>query len=605
MFGKIKCSNCGAENDKKSKFCSACGSPLSGITCSSCGELVGPSYKFCPNCGARISDYDEQRSGATPVVDEKGKISVWQRAPSDFAQRFEVSDIKGLFSKKLTVMPGTKALFLQGGRFSGELPPGTYTVGGLTQAIKTLNLAGKATVILVDDSDVALDFSIGGLRTKENFDAGVKGRIVANTEEPIMFFNNLMKGREHVAVSEVQGLLRNEMLNVLQSKLKQYSFEELYGNLELKRELGQDFEHELSTTLSRVGVKLIHMPYFDYDESYWTEIIEKQGKLGRAVKGEELEKKRSELVKQIRARLTEDKIDELRNAEDLEKFLHEIDKDELIRGNEMSELRQIFVENQEDRVFAREWMFKRLDVQNDVELQKMRTDYERERDEEDARSGIRILKEMKAAKREDAAGYQALDLEKQQKLAEIEAERLKARSTVSAESLISMTEGKQAEYLAELARMEKGKALTDEQILALAAGDSAAVAEAFKEKYKSLSAEQIMKVYEGQLEDKDELVQTIQEISSRGDDRLERMASKALEQMGVTAATRAQGASSGATTVVTGGGGAPVIVGGAPQMSGSSAQDVKKVVICPECNAELPLGTRFCTNCGATIGKKE
>ena len=605
MFGKIKCSNCGAENDKKSKFCSACGSPLSGITCSSCGELVGPSYKFCPNCGARISDYDEQRSGATPVVDEKGKISVWQRAPSDFAQRFEVSDIKGLFSKKLTVMPGTKALFLQGGRFSGELPPGTYTVGGLTQAIKTLNLAGKATVILVDDSDVALDFSIGGLRTKENFDAGVKGRIVANTEEPIMFFNNLMKGREHVAVSEVQGLLRNEMLNVLQSKLKQYSFEELYGNLELKRELGQDFEHELSTTLSRVGVKLIHMPYFDYDESYWTEIIEKQGKLGRAVKGEELEKKRSELVKQIRARLTEDKIDELRNAEDLEKFMHEIDKDELIRGNEMSELKQIFMENQEDRVFAREWMFKRLDAQNDVELQKMRTDYERERDEEDARSGIRILKEMKAAKREDAAGYQALDLEKQQKLAEIEAERLKARSTASAESLISMTEGKQAEYLAELARMEKGKALTDEQILALAAGDSAAVAEAFKEKYKSLSAEQIMKVYEGQLEDKDELVQTIQEISSRGDDRLERMASKALEQMGVTAATRAQGASSGATTVVTGGGGAPVIVGGAPQMSGSSAQDVKKVVICPECNAELPLGTRFCTNCGATIGKKE
>ena len=605
MFGKIKCSNCGAENDKKSKFCSACGSPLSGITCSSCGELVGPSYKFCPNCGARISDYDEQRSGATPVVDEKGKISVWQRAPSDFAQRFEVSDIKGLFSKKLTVMPGTKALFLQGGRFSGELPPGTYTVGGLTQAIKTLNLAGKATVILVDDSDVALDFSIGGLRTKENFDAGVKGRIVANTEEPIMFFNNLMKGREHVAVSEVQGLLRNEMLNVLQSKLKQYSFEELYGNLELKRELGQDFEHELSTTLSRVGVKLIHMPYFDYDESYWTEIIEKQGKLGRAVKGEELEKKRSELVKQIRARLTEDKIDELRNAEDLEKFMHEIDKDELIRGNEMSELKQIFMENQEDRVFAREWMFKRLDVQNDVELQKMRTDYERERDEEDARSGIRILKEMKAAKREDAAGYQALDLEKQQKLAEIEAERLKARSTVSAESLISMTEGKQAEYLAELARMEKGKALTDEQILALAAGDSAAVAEAFKEKYKSLSAEQIMKVYEGQLEDKDELVQTIQEISSRGDDRLERMASKALEQMGVTAATRAQGASSGATTVVTGGGGAPVIVGGATQMPGPSAQDVKKVVICPECNAELPLGTRFCTNCGATIGKKE
>jgi hypothetical protein len=235
---------------------------------------------------------------------------------------------------------------------------------------------------------------------------------------------------------------------------------------------------------------------------------------------------------------------------------------------------------------------------------------EKEEDEADriaAEKGIEILNKMRAGKREDTAGYQALDLERLQKEAEIEAQKLKARSDASAESLISMTEGKQAEYLTELARMEKGKALTEEQILALAAGDSAAVADAFKEKYKSMNAEQIMKMYEGQLEDKDKLVQTIQEISNKGDDRLERMASRALEQMGVTAATRAQGASSGATTVVTGGGGggAPVVVGGAPQMSVPSAQEVKKVVMCPECNAELPVGTRFCTNCGAAIGRKE
>jgi hypothetical protein len=241
MFGKIKCSNCGAVNDKKSTFCSQCGGPLSGATCSSCGKPLGPNLKFCPHCGARISEVAEQRGGATPIAEEKGKVSVWQRNPNDFARRFEVSDIKGLFSKKITVMSGTKALFLQGGRFSGELPPGTYTVGGLTQAIKTLNLAEKATVILVDDADVGLDFSIGGLRTKENFDAGVKGRIVVNTEEPILLFNNLMKGREHIAATELEAMLRNEMLNVLQSKIQQYSFEELYGNLDLKKELEQDF----------------------------------------------------------------------------------------------------------------------------------------------------------------------------------------------------------------------------------------------------------------------------------------------------------------------------------------------------------------------------
>ena len=299
---------------------------------------IRANYKFCPNCGAPITQFTEQGSRAVPTAEEKGKIRVWQRNPNDFAQRFEVSDIKGFFSKKLTVMPGTKALFLQGGRFSGELPPGTYTVGGLIQVIKTLNLAEKATVILVDDSDVGLDFNIGGLRTRENFDAGVKGKIVVNIEEPILFFNNFMKGREHIAITDIEVMLRDEMRNLLQSKIKQYSFEDLYGNLDLKKELEQDFEHLLKTTLSRVGLKPVYMPYFDYDESYWKDLIEKRAyigkegaKLGLEERVESLEDKRLGLTKRMRARLTDDKMDELRNAEELEKFLHELDRDKVIR----------------------------------------------------------------------------------------------------------------------------------------------------------------------------------------------------------------------------------------------------------------------------------
>ncbi len=632
MFGKIKCSNCGAVNDKKSTFCLQCGSPLSGTTCSSCGKPLGQNVDFCPHCGARISDVAERRGDVTPVVEEKGKVRVWQRNPNDFARRFEVSDIKGLFSKKITVMSGTKALFLQGGRFSGDLPPGTYTVGGLTQAIKTLNLAEKATVILVDDADVGLDFSIGGLRTKENFDAGVKGRIVVNTEEPILLFNNLMKGREHVEATELEALLRNEMLNVLQSKLQQYSFEELYGNLDLKKELEQDFEHQLSTTLSRVGLKLVHMPYFDYDESYWKDLIEKGAridkegaKLGLEEQEEGLEDKRLGLTKRMRARLTDDTMNEFRNAEDLEKFVYELDKDKVIRDNEMIELKQIFDENHEDRAFARDMMLKRVEQRHELDMDAERAEHEREKkikdaearisieekeDEADARAareGIDILNKMRAAKREDAAGIQALELEKLQKEAELEVERLKARSAATDEALISMAEGRQAEQLGELARMKAATGLTEEQILALGAKDSAAVADAFKEKYKSMSTEQIMKMYEDRLGDKDNLAQVIQEISDKGGDRMERMAAKALEQMGITASTRAQGAAPGGTTVVTGGGGGmqPVVIGGAPQAASAPPPDVKKVVICPECNAELPVGTKFCTNCGVQIGRKE
>ncbi|NMB80140.1 MAG: zinc-ribbon domain-containing protein [Methanomicrobiales archaeon] len=663
MFDTVKCRSCGAENKKNAKFCSQCGQLVAGQLCSKCGQPVRAGAMFCSSCGAKTDGGNTSSATYAEAYPDLSKSNVWQRRPNDLAHRFEVSDLNsyfGGFTKKMTVMQGTRALFFQGGKFEGELPPGTYTADSVLEFLRTLNFYEKTTIVLVDDGDVPVEFSIGGLRTRENFDAGVKGKMVVKIDKPILFFDNLMKSRPHLEIIDFLSTIRSEMLNVLQSKIKGYSFEDLYGNLELKNELQQDFEFNLTTTLSRLGIQLIHLPYFDYDESYWESIVKQRGAMSKEIlenrekmrleasrklseweqavetkvrktevdraeqlvdrEREAIERKRfDEITTMIRERLTDDKMNEFKNAEDLEKYLYEIDKNRVIRASDMTDLKILFDNNRQDRALARKLMIERmyqrhqLDMKGEVLTEEVKgrrmvDEYDREKRKGDmdetfreADEGINLLKKMKAAKREDAAGYQQMELEKAQKAADIEAQRLKARSAASDEAQISMAEGKAGEQLTEIAKMKQARALTEEQMMALNAKDSAAVAAALKEKYGS---DQVKAMYEQRMKDQEAYVQRMQQMEERSMDRMERVHNKSLEEMGQTASTRATAGSTGGTTVVAPGGGfggAPVIVGtggGAPPIVNPAPA---KKILCRKCNAELEPTERFCSVCGEKV----
>lgn len=48
------CTACGARNDADSRFCDACGKPLSQA-CPSCGAQNDPDARFCDSCGNPLS----------------------------------------------------------------------------------------------------------------------------------------------------------------------------------------------------------------------------------------------------------------------------------------------------------------------------------------------------------------------------------------------------------------------------------------------------------------------------------------------------------------------------------------------------------------------
>src|SRR5947207_9728633 len=67
-----QCDRCGSELTPGSRFCAACGAPVSG--CPSCGSSVPAGARFCPSCGRVVGDGRED--GARDVEEERKVVTV-------------------------------------------------------------------------------------------------------------------------------------------------------------------------------------------------------------------------------------------------------------------------------------------------------------------------------------------------------------------------------------------------------------------------------------------------------------------------------------------------------------------------------------------------
>jgi len=228
--------------------------------------------------------------------------------------------------------------------------------------------------------------------------------------------------------------------------------------------------------------------------------------------------------------------------------------------------------------------------------------------------GLKGLRGVKAVKREDLEETLRirwedekrrleLELEKERQKLELELERyrqekeweirrLQVLSTMSVEALIAASGPDQGKVLAELKRTEILAGMSEEQILALAAEKSPEVAKAFQERFRALSTEEIKALYErlvaSEQKSKEEQQRMMQDVLAR----MERMFEKALDSQ--RESTTAFAHDRGGQPIIVTGGGTPGVVGG-PTVLGAASN---RVQVCPNCKLEVPVGTKYCPNCG-------
>ena len=619
--GDSTCPKCKTPLGADAKFCPQCGAKVSAYTCGSCGVTVSPDAKFCPGCGKGLG---KTLFGKIVGANEEdfSRRREWRRTPEDFASKFEVEDLRGALKKTVTVAEGTRALLFQGGAYVGDLPAGHYTVGNILEAHLPLNLDERATIVLIDDGVVAIDFSFGRseLRTADSIPVGVTGRFTIRNRDSRSFIANLLKGKSRILLADLQEELRSDLLSAVQSTLRDYRMDDLYGNLAVKEDIESAVRANVTPTLASYGFSLEQLRFTQSDEAEWREILDKRNEGTKKVTKTGLD---IDIEQRLRHLLSDDKLDQLSTDEKITEYCHELAQTGIVRESEIEDLKIDLRNRRDDKAFIRRIVRERFEQAHRHETAEAEQDsllgldakaqrHKRAMDAEqvghevgaddtrrkhlnkwqqietqDDLAEIRGLNEEHLKKKRGEQEIAHKDLEKQ---TEIEGKKLEQRTNASHEALISITDGDTAKNLVEIVKFQRAVSLSAEQIMALSAKDSAAVADAMKAKFGS---DIMQELNETRLQDQQKYMEKIHEMAGDNADRLAGVMNKALDAMGQTATARSSAHQAQGSTIVAGGGGTqPVIINPARQ---------EESRICPGCKTANSTSDRFCKECGEEL----
>jgi hypothetical protein len=376
-----------------------------------------------------------------------------------------------------------------------------------------------------------------------------------------------------------------------------------------------------------------------YDQTQIQDIVEQSKEV-------EYREKRQKIWADMRALVNSDKMNEIKSADDLEAYIHEIDKGKLLREDEVQELMNTFKQSH----MRREFILEKIGLEQRLEAERIQLvgreenitakwEAEARRDRRVLEEKIRNLKDENAFKREEhlenakttstvddisrdsrdkdatldkKIDLSKLDVEREKmnmgvdalaRMKEIKAkekreemniatERLERLSKVGIEALIAGSDQEQAKILAELKKTETLKGMNEDQILAMGAAHSPELAKAFQEKYKGLSAEKQEQLYKEMMQQKDKSMDTMQQ-----------MFNKALD----TQRDATVGVAQGGRVVYPPQGGPGYPPSGGPGGEGfynvnmNAGAGGPEVVICSKCKSKVKTGVKFCDNCGSEM----
>ena len=422
MFSSTKtCTHCGARIPKEAKFCPRCDEPTAEASgkCPYCNAKIAANATFCPSCGRELTSLREA------AVDRK---SVWRASPDEFAVRIEAEQLKGRFIQEIEVQPGQQVLLLTDGMGEkGRMGPGHYSIKKITDWLTSTGRGKHVTALLVKGGPVQLEFGLKKLRTQDNYEVSGRAIVDVQVENAVRFFAHMMQGRNAYTLNDLRQFLFDQVWDAAQDVIRRQNLAELAEGLAMQKQLETAIAMHLEQTLAETGLKVTQVrtarfshPRYDAVTQSWEDIrlnrmeVEADIALTREQKEAELRKRqmlfealmaeedqataeqrekarifeeRAQVWGRMRQAINSDRMNQIRSEEDFADFLAEIDKNKVLRQEDLEIFQEEYANRKEDRHAARAQL---------AYLAQLERDYERKRAELAQRTDL-TMGEMAAA----------------------------------------------------------------------------------------------------------------------------------------------------------------------------------------------------------------
>jgi hypothetical protein len=320
------------------------------------------------------------------------KNNRWVTPENVFASRVMLPDLNNVFEPKgffrwlakkagaesIVIEPGTVAYFVEDGQAVGHLPSGQHTMQSVLECLKFWKIK-QATVILTRGEDQHIDINLADIPTREGLLVDASIRLSIQISDVALFLDNYMGAQSEISFDNI----RTNLLPIITQSVKQAIRLRTPAELQsgvMAETLSATISEQLAVRMKRYGLTFIQTETLEITHQALDALNEKKGEIWLAEQNIQDNLRRLKVNTDLRDQHLSGAIDKIETKEEYADFIAKVDKDKLIREEDVEELSFEFDNRKSDRESLRDHMVGLLDTKRDFELESLNAEFEYQTD---------------------------------------------------------------------------------------------------------------------------------------------------------------------------------------------------------------------------------